>query len=610
MKRDMRIGTMERNSVDTNNMIQFNYTAVINGAIEGSQEAFDLLYEKSLPEISRVVYSRLGESFRDIADEVIQNTYIKIYRNLDKIENPNSFIGWAKSIARNEAISQIRHYKSIGKYEFYTAESDDDDGFTVSDYAVDEDNIDVYPELKCDRDETVRLMREILSVLPEEHQECMLLWGRDYTYREIADATGMPFNTVKSIISRDKKTIKDKVLELRAQGTPLYSLTPLGFFKQLVDASVAMGVLNTIASGSAASAVYWMSKAVNHKTHLTAKHILDLNAQANNPAGLADQIVKQGASNPQPSVTGKSVTAQKATTMKNATAAKSVGTATKTGSAVKAGLTAKKVVSIIAAIAVIGGGATAVKIANPSSSPNPAYGTEYARVLEENRAAIEGAHWDDANGKTVSLVDLDKNGTPELIFFTPEELLGYQNENKMHIYTMKGDEAVELDYDVRDKDGHFGGPTAAAGDLDYIDDELDDGFNGYEPAFYVSNDTSAVAGYNSETGELVLYSTGGFMGEPEFGLATFTFDGENLVKTKSIFWQESWGEPPHSKEIAERDSALSNLTELIALDTYNKESETYDDEFLEYISELNSLTSSATPVAMSIDEAIAELGGK
>lgn len=69
----------------------------------------------------RIIISRYSERlywhirriviFHEDADDVLQNTFIKVYKNLDKFEEKSSLFSWIYRIATNEALSYIKKNK-------------------------------------------------------------------------------------------------------------------------------------------------------------------------------------------------------------------------------------------------------------------------------------------------------------------------------------------------------------------------------------------------------------------------------------------------------------------------------------------------------------------
>lgn len=79
-----------------------------------------------------------------------------------------------------------------------------------------------------DRQETVRLVAEMIDDLPEDQKLCLLLYYRDeLSVSQIAQALQVSEGTVKSRLNYGRRKVKAKVEKLEKQGTKLYGLAPM-----------------------------------------------------------------------------------------------------------------------------------------------------------------------------------------------------------------------------------------------------------------------------------------------------------------------------------------------------------------------------------------------
>ncbi|MCR5023746.1 MAG: hypothetical protein K6A90_05365, partial [Lachnospiraceae bacterium] len=82
----------------------------LTGAVEafrnGDQSAFKDVYDGS----SRYIYYTILKSVqdKDIADDILQETYIEIFKNISSLKEPEAFKGWAAVIAQNKISRYFR----------------------------------------------------------------------------------------------------------------------------------------------------------------------------------------------------------------------------------------------------------------------------------------------------------------------------------------------------------------------------------------------------------------------------------------------------------------------------------------------------------------------
>ena len=101
-------------------------------------------------------------------------------------------------------------------------------------------NPDVMPDAVMDRQETARLLAEILDALPDDQRAVISMhYYEQMSVKEIADALDLNENTVWSRINYGRKKIKTQVLDLEKKGTKLYGLAPIPFLLMLLHKSEA-----------------------------------------------------------------------------------------------------------------------------------------------------------------------------------------------------------------------------------------------------------------------------------------------------------------------------------------------------------------------------------
>ncbi len=187
----------------------------------GKPEAFTKLYEESSKYIYTCVYKVMGgnNNVQDAVCDIMQDTYVEISRNIMQLDNENSFLSWAGTIATRKCYAWLKKNKK------YVLLDEEDDTF---ENLADNDNI-IPEEVMQDR-EKQRLVREIIDTqLTEMQRLCIIaFYYNEQKQSEIAKELGIPENTVKTNLSRAKAKIKGGVLDLeKKQGTKLYSVAPI-----------------------------------------------------------------------------------------------------------------------------------------------------------------------------------------------------------------------------------------------------------------------------------------------------------------------------------------------------------------------------------------------
>lgn len=175
---------------------------LIDRAKNGEEEAFSLLLDKYLNPIYRFVL-RLVKEKAD-ADDVIQETFLKVWKNLKQHKSGQSFLPWVYAIARNTSFDLLRKRKNI-----HFSDLDSDEG--VFSEMITDDMLTREEEVlkKEDAEELTRGVEK----LPLRYREVLsLYYGEDMTFDEVSRILGRPLNTVKSQHRRTLLSLK-KILE-------------------------------------------------------------------------------------------------------------------------------------------------------------------------------------------------------------------------------------------------------------------------------------------------------------------------------------------------------------------------------------------------------------
>ena len=158
----------------------------------------------------------------DAVMDILQDSYVKAFRNLHQLREADKFRAWMKRIVHNSAVDWLRKRKPVIFSEMsYESESAAE---------IPDDRTCSLPDAVIDQRETARLMGEILDSLSEDQRAVVVMYYYEQmTVREIADELGANENTVKSRLLHGRKNIEAGVKNLEKQGTKLYGLAPVPF---------------------------------------------------------------------------------------------------------------------------------------------------------------------------------------------------------------------------------------------------------------------------------------------------------------------------------------------------------------------------------------------
>ncbi len=160
-------------------------------ALEGDDTAFAHLFNRYRDAIRQLLVQRTGSA--DDADDLLQETFIKVYLHLDRYNAAYSFGQWVYTIARNTFIDYVRRRSE---------ELPIDERFSAP--ASSAPN----PEESVIHSQQHAQIERYLSMLPPHYGRLIALRLFDeYSYEEIAERLSLPLGTVKTRIHRAREQL-------------------------------------------------------------------------------------------------------------------------------------------------------------------------------------------------------------------------------------------------------------------------------------------------------------------------------------------------------------------------------------------------------------------
>lgn len=159
---------------------------------KGDVRAFHELYEAYSRAMYNICLRMTGHS--SDAEDVLQEAFVQVFKNLEKLESDSSLTAWIKRIVVNHCLSHLRKKK-------------------VSWEEVGETEAAV--ETEVDEEEhalTVSMVKEAIRELPDGYRTVLNLYiFEEYSHREIAALLGITESTVKTQFMRAKEKVRQLV---------------------------------------------------------------------------------------------------------------------------------------------------------------------------------------------------------------------------------------------------------------------------------------------------------------------------------------------------------------------------------------------------------------
>lgn len=139
-------------------------------------------------------------SSEDIED-ILQEVFIKVYKNINSFDDSYKFSTWVFQITRNTTIDTIRK-KSVRPQEV---------GFDQEDFKTIFSENGIGIEQQIVNKEKLKEAEKIIDSLPLKYREVMILkFLEEKSYGEIMDIVKKPKGTVASLLNRGKTIFLDK----------------------------------------------------------------------------------------------------------------------------------------------------------------------------------------------------------------------------------------------------------------------------------------------------------------------------------------------------------------------------------------------------------------
>lgn len=165
--------------------------SLIKRFIEGDETTFRTLVYRHKERVRNIIY--LTINYSDSVDDIAQEVFITVYKNLKYFRFESQFTTWLYRITVNKCKDHLRKMK-IRSIFIPSKEIEEEKGYNQID-----ENLDV-PDI----------VRKAISKLPEKLRVPLLLKDIEgFSYQEIADTVQCEIGTVKSRIFRAREGLRN-----------------------------------------------------------------------------------------------------------------------------------------------------------------------------------------------------------------------------------------------------------------------------------------------------------------------------------------------------------------------------------------------------------------
>lgn len=181
---------------------QMSDEQVVKCVLDDSDYFFELInrYEVKLFRYVRRITALTDQEIEDVLQEI----FLKVYKNLRGFNGSLKFSSWIYRVTRNYVISNYRKNNSGPQIINFEG------GEFILEHLSDEFDVKV----EMDREFLKKKVHNILENMDEKYREVLILkYFEDKDYKEISDIIKKPMGTVATLINRAKKNFKEMMLK-------------------------------------------------------------------------------------------------------------------------------------------------------------------------------------------------------------------------------------------------------------------------------------------------------------------------------------------------------------------------------------------------------------
>jgi RNA polymerase sigma-70 factor (ECF subfamily) len=170
---------------------------VVQSFLDGNERAFGELVRRYDSRLVNFVYRTVGD--RERAQDLVQETFVRVYRHLERFDQSKKFSTWIYTIASNLAKNELRNRSRNPLVLFQTIKQHWDADHRPLEW----EDTQYKPDDLYRKRFLKEKVDEAVAQLPEHHRMVFVLRELEgKTYEEISDITGVNLGTVKSRLNR------------------------------------------------------------------------------------------------------------------------------------------------------------------------------------------------------------------------------------------------------------------------------------------------------------------------------------------------------------------------------------------------------------------------
>ncbi|MHC5020270.1 MAG: RNA polymerase sigma factor [Planctomycetota bacterium] len=165
--------------------------ALVAAVRDGDAGAFDALVERHLGRVRSVALAVVQDAVA--ADDVTQQAFLRAWRKLDTLADPERFGPWCRTIARNAGRNWLRDHAARAPRPLAGAPEPADPSRSGADQLADREAV----------------QRAVAALAAPLREAIRLRYVAELSYREIAELLNEPLSTVRDRLYRARRELKE-----------------------------------------------------------------------------------------------------------------------------------------------------------------------------------------------------------------------------------------------------------------------------------------------------------------------------------------------------------------------------------------------------------------
>lgn len=181
-------------------------TEIIEQLKQGNENAFRRLVENYQKLVVNTCYGMVRN--REDAEDIAQDVFVEVYRNVDSFRADAKLSTWLYRIAVNRSLNHIRDNK---KHKWFQSVESEVEAKNRQLLQLESSKVD-QPEYDLENKQRAIILYEAINTLPDNQRTAFTLSKyEELSYQEISEVMEMSVSSVESLLFRAKKNLQKKL---------------------------------------------------------------------------------------------------------------------------------------------------------------------------------------------------------------------------------------------------------------------------------------------------------------------------------------------------------------------------------------------------------------